>query len=66
MPGKEYETLFDIAMDQYGYVTASQAAARGVRTNTMTMMTRRGAIDGWYEWTPQPHDEYAKYADRGV
>ncbi len=44
MPTSTYETVYSLAEDQMGYVTAAQAAAAGVRQPTLVMMARRGTL----------------------
>ncbi len=44
MPTSAYETVYSLAEDQMGYVTAAQAAAAGVRQPTLVMMARRGTL----------------------
>lgn len=45
MPGKAYATLFELAAEQHGYFTTTQARAEGVSAKAVGMMGHRGAID---------------------
>lgn len=45
MPGKSYEELFELALDQYGLVTATQARHRGVTAQALAKMVKRGTIE---------------------
>jgi len=45
MPGRVYDQIFDIAADQFGYVTTAQARLEGVDGRTLVMMAQRGALD---------------------
>jgi len=65
MPGSDYEKVLDIAADQHGYVTTSQARERGVSGNAVRMMADRGTLErvswGVYRvptFPPSPHAEY--------
>jgi predicted transcriptional regulator of viral defense system len=45
MPGRVYNTLAEIAVDQYGYVTAQDAEQHGVDPHRLVEMARRGTIE---------------------
>lgn len=45
MPGKVYNALVDIALDQYGFVTPEDARAVGVDPHRLVEMSRRGTIE---------------------
>jgi len=45
MPGRIYNTLAQIAVDQHGYVTARDAVASGVDPHRLVEMARRGTIE---------------------
>ena len=45
MPGKDYNALMDVAVDQYGYVTAEDAAAVGVVADRLRKMAERGTLE---------------------
>lgn len=65
MPTPTYETVFSLAEDQMGYVTAAQAAAAGVRQPTLVMMARRGTLErvsrGVYRLVHFPGHPLAQY-----
>ncbi len=44
MPGKWYAALFDIAADQYGYVTPHDTAGIGARNQVLVDMERHGHL----------------------
>lgn len=60
-----YQTVYDLAEDQMGYVTAAQAAAAGVRQQTLVMMARRGNLQrisrGVYRLVHFPGHPLAQY-----
>lgn len=65
MPGSEHEKVLDIAAEQHGYVTTSQARERGVSGNALRMMADRRTLErvswGLYRvptFPPSPHAEY--------
>jgi predicted transcriptional regulator of viral defense system len=45
MPGKAYNALMDVAVNQYGYVTAADAAAVGVVADRLRKMAERGTLE---------------------
>jgi predicted transcriptional regulator of viral defense system len=45
MPGRAYETLFELATDQFGYVTRGQALKAGFHRDTLIQMAKRGVVD---------------------
>lgn len=45
MPGRIYNTLAEIAVDQHGYVTARDAEANGVDPHRLVEMARRGTVE---------------------
>lgn len=45
MPGFVYETLYEVAADQYGFVTADDAREEGIPTSRLVNMARRGALE---------------------
>lgn len=65
MPTSTYETVYSLAEDQMGYVTAAQAAAAGVRQPTLVMMARRGTLQrvsrGVYRLVHFPGHPLAQY-----
>lgn len=67
MPGNAYDTVFEIALDQHGYFTASQAREHGVAKNTLSMMAGRGNVEhvswGLYCISSLPPSEYSQYME---
>lgn len=62
MPGSEYEKVMDLAADQHGYVTTSQARKAGVSGDALRKMATRGTVErvswGVYRiptFPPSPH-----------
>jgi predicted transcriptional regulator of viral defense system len=45
MPGVAYEALYEIAEEQYGYLTTAQARERGVSKQAVHQMVRRGDLE---------------------
>jgi predicted transcriptional regulator of viral defense system len=45
VPGTNYNALMDLAVGQYGYVTAEDAAAVGVVTDRLRKMADRGTLE---------------------
>jgi predicted transcriptional regulator of viral defense system len=45
VPGAKYNALMDVAVDQYGYVTAADAAAVGVVADRLRKMAERGTLE---------------------
>ena len=65
MAGKSYKEIQDIAADQFGYVTTSQARERDVGDDALRKMAARGTLErvswGVYRdptFPPSPHAEY--------
>lgn len=44
MPGRAFNEIFEIAADQYGFVTTTQAREQGVSPQALVMMARRGTL----------------------
>ena len=62
----KYESIFDIAADNHGLISAAQARQVGMSNNELVQYARRGRISkvghGLYQitqWIPQPNDTYA-------
>lgn len=70
MPGDAYETVMDIAADQFGYVTTSQAGERGVTANALRMMATRATLErvswGVYRVPTFPPSPYAEYMEASL
>jgi predicted transcriptional regulator of viral defense system len=65
MPGRAYDVLFELATNQYGYVTREQALEAGFNRSTLLKMAKRGVVDqaghGLYRFKafpPGPLDTY--------
>lgn len=67
MPSTAYDTLMDIAADQHGYVTTSQARTQSVTPNAIRMMANRGALErvswGVYRVPTFPPSPFAPYME---
>lgn len=44
MSGSVYDRVFDIAADQFGFISTTQARTAGINPQTLLMMERRGAV----------------------
>jgi predicted transcriptional regulator of viral defense system len=70
MPGSEYEKVMDLAADQFGYVSTSQAVARGVSNNALRMMATRGVLErvswGVYRVPTFPASPLAEYTEASL
>lgn len=70
MPGSEYEKVLDIAAEQHGYVTTSQARERGVSGNALRMMADCGTLErvswGVYRVPTFPPSPYAEYMEASL
>ena len=67
MPGVAYEALYEIAEEQYGYLTTAQARTSGVSKQVLHQMVRRGDLErvswGLYRlihFPRSPHDQYVE------
>lgn len=49
MPGRHYTTLHDLALEQYGYVTAADARQLGIDVHRLIRMVTSGSVErvGW-------------------
>lgn len=67
MPGKIYNALFDLASDQYGYVTADEAVEMGVGKDRLPAMAARGVVDrvgrGLYRFPAVPPTALDQYME---
>jgi len=65
MPGRNFKTLYDIAEDNYGFVTVEEARQAGVRPQRLAEMARRGALRreglALYRLDPFPTHELDSY-----
>ena len=70
MPGSNYEKVLDLAADQFGYVSTSQAVARGVSNNALRMMATRGVLErvsrGVYRLPTFPASPFAEYMEASL
>ena len=70
MPGSEYEKVLELATDQYGYVTTSQAREGGVSADTLRKMAARGTLErvswGVYRVPTFPPSPYAEYMEASL
>ncbi len=70
MPGSAFETVMDVAAEQYGYVTTLQARERGVTANALRMMATRGVLErvarGVYRIPTFPPSQYAEYMEASL
>jgi len=67
MPGKVAARLFEFAEAQHGYITAAQAAAKGIDYRTLGMMARRGVVErlsrGVYRLSQYPPFRHGQYME---
>lgn len=70
MPGSEHEKVLEIAADQFGYVSTSQARERGISDNALRMMAKRGTLErvswGVYRVPTFPASPYAEYMEASL
>lgn len=70
MPGRAFDTIFEIALDQHGYVTTAQAAAAGVERRTLNKMAERGPLQrvshGVYRLTHFPLSPWGHYLEAAL
>jgi predicted transcriptional regulator of viral defense system len=65
MPGRVYNTLFELATEQYGYVTAEQAVELGFAKSRLPQMAERGVAErverGLYRFPTLPRTALDQY-----
>jgi predicted transcriptional regulator of viral defense system len=70
VPGSEYEKVLELATDQYGYITTSQAREGGVSADTLRKMAERGTLErvswGVYRVPTFPPSPYAEYMEASL
>lgn len=70
MPGSEYEKILDLAADQHGYATTSQARDRNVSSDALRKMASRGVLErvsrGVYRVPTFPPSPYAEYMEASL
>jgi len=63
MPGKWYSQLYDLALDQFGYITSIDAKTAGAGRDVLVHMARAGHLErvshGLYRFTLTPHEPNA-------
>jgi predicted transcriptional regulator of viral defense system len=67
MPGRIYNSLFDLATEQYGYVTAEQAVEMGFGKGRLPEMAARGVVErvdrGLYRFPAVPRTALDQYME---
>ena len=67
MPGKAYQNIYEIALDQYGLVTASQAKLHRVTAQALSKMVQRGTLErrskGLYRVTSMPSGQLGEFME---
>ena len=67
MPGRIYNSLFDLATEQYGYVTAEQAVEMGFGKGRLAEMAARGVVErvdrGLYRFPAVPRTALDQYME---
>ncbi len=70
MPGSEHEKVLEIAADQFGYLSTSQAHEHGVSDNALRMMAKRGTLErvswGVYRVPTFPTSPYTEYIEASL
>jgi predicted transcriptional regulator of viral defense system len=70
VPGSEYEKVLELATDQYGCVTTSQAREGGVSADTLRKIAKRGTLErvswGVYRVPTFPPSPYAEYMEASL
>ncbi|HEX7241755.1 MAG TPA: type IV toxin-antitoxin system AbiEi family antitoxin domain-containing protein [Longimicrobiaceae bacterium] len=70
MPGETYSIIFELAADQFGYVTAGQAREAGVSSMALVMMERRQVLErisrGLYRLVQFPVDPMGQYMEASL
>ncbi len=65
MPGRNFKTLYEIAEDNYGFLTVNAARQAGIRPQRLAEMARRGSLRreglGLYRLDPFPAHELDSY-----
>jgi predicted transcriptional regulator of viral defense system len=65
LPGRDFKILFEIAADNYGFVTVDEARRAGIRPQRLAEMAARGALRregfGLYRLEPFPEQELDPY-----
>jgi predicted transcriptional regulator of viral defense system len=70
VPGETYSTIFELAADQFGYVTAGQAREVGVSSMALVMMERRQTLErisrGVYRLVQFPVSPLGQYMEASL
>lgn len=70
MPGSEYEKVLELAVDQHGYVTTSQAREGDTSADALRKMATRGTLErvswGVYRVPTFPPSPYAEYMEASL
>jgi predicted transcriptional regulator of viral defense system len=70
MPGATYNTIYELAADQSGYFTTTQAREAGVAPMAVVMMERRNVIErvsrGVYRLVHYPIDPLGQYIEASL
>lgn len=70
MPGSEYEKVLELAVDQHGYVTTSQAREGDASADALRKMATRGTLErvswGVYRVPTFPPSPYAEYMEASL
>jgi predicted transcriptional regulator of viral defense system len=65
MPGRNFKTLYEVAEDNYGFLTVEDARQVGIRPQRLAEMARRGSLRreglGLYRLEPFPPHELDEY-----
>ena len=67
MPGGTWEQLFEVALDQYGFITGGDAERAGVNRKYLNDLKRRGVLEhtayGLYRFPQVPVTEYTPFME---
>lgn len=67
MPGPTWGRLYDIAVDQYGFITRDDARDVGVAAQYLTVLAKRGVLEhtgfGLYRFPQVPTTEWTSYME---
>jgi predicted transcriptional regulator of viral defense system len=70
LPGSAYNTIYELAADQSGYVTTSQAGTWGISKETLAKMAARGVLErvswGVYRLVQFPISEAGQYVEASL
>lgn len=67
MPGDTWETLFEVALDQHGFITGGDAERAGVNRKYLNDLKRRGVLEhtayGLYRFPQVPVTHYTPFME---